>query len=678
MHNLNSERPASCHRRQLYTPVSERQLLFFFHTIHMPQDSSAAVMAPDRTPENEVGRHDERNPFIAFRRQVDAQLGSLFGSVLSLPSNIYNQGQDHSRMWTQHRHERLRQIDEEEKAAARGGEKDWEEAMRSYEESEKEVKEWYDKVLRQITQRRDEHLESGMGFGNLEKGMQAEVEQDKAESCPYLPPQHRRGKVLEDEESKTKDCGHPSRWMCERDHSHSRFLDWVWTGWGGPSTTPDMLWHRGHKQDESTRDVAADASDDTGSKIGPALSLDDPRVQQAMAAGECPSWSDDATAAVPSSAGRLPTLMFLLFDKASPLQLEKDPETGVYGALWRDAFEDLIRVQSDKPLMTDEESAECGDVRPHEWLKRILQTQRASADEEKVMASGPVGAVKRMMFGGDEEFDESWKRLVSQTMEESFGEIRRLRDLSVNMGPDSSETVTSADQSAAQGVVTKETPDHELELFLTQKAVGTSGMPVDAAEDSRFCNPTSTSTSSSQQDHSDGTRTYKHTNVEVFEGGHERITERTSRWDSEGNMLSDVTNSRFSSSSGETAEALPSGWGKASMPDGTTYYVDHNTRTTSWHRPSSSPSTAERALSETGLPTGWEQKLDRKGRTYYLDHNTRSTTWQHPSEGFVLPKTRNEFEELVRQRFTEARGQQRNDLSRIETRNGWTCWFWRS
>ena len=31
------------------------------------------------------------------------------------------------------------------------------------------------------------------------------------------------------------------------------------------------------------------------------------------------------------------------------------------------------------------------------------------------------------------------------------------------------------------------------------------------------------------------------------------------------------------------------------------------------------------------LPTGWERRIEPLGRTYYVDHNTRSTTWNRPS-----------------------------------------------
>ncbi|XP_011639513.1 E3 ubiquitin-protein ligase Su(dx)-like [Pogonomyrmex barbatus] len=65
-------------------------------------------------------------------------------------------------------------------------------------------------------------------------------------------------------------------------------------------------------------------------------------------------------------------------------------------------------------------------------------------------------------------------------------------------------------------------------------------------------------------------------------------------------------------------EPLPPGWEMRYDLYGRRYYVDHNTRSTSWERPQP-------------LPPGWEVRRDPRGRIYYVDHNTRSTTWQRPS-----------------------------------------------
>ncbi|MFT7813973.1 NEDD4-like E3 ubiquitin-protein ligase WWP2 isoform X1 [Arapaima gigas] len=57
-------------------------------------------------------------------------------------------------------------------------------------------------------------------------------------------------------------------------------------------------------------------------------------------------------------------------------------------------------------------------------------------------------------------------------------------------------------------------------------------------------------------------------------------------------------------------------WEQRVLPNGRVYYVDHNTKTTTWERP---------------LPPGWEKRVDQRGRFYYVDHNTRTTTWQRPT-----------------------------------------------
>lgn len=65
-------------------------------------------------------------------------------------------------------------------------------------------------------------------------------------------------------------------------------------------------------------------------------------------------------------------------------------------------------------------------------------------------------------------------------------------------------------------------------------------------------------------------------------------------------------------------EPLPPGWEMRYDVYGRRYYVDHNSRSTSWERPQA-------------LPQGWEMRRDPRGRIYYVDHNTRTTTWQRPN-----------------------------------------------
>uniref|UniRef100_A0A2K6CFA7 E3 ubiquitin-protein ligase n=1 Tax=Macaca nemestrina TaxID=9545 RepID=A0A2K6CFA7_MACNE len=126
------------------------------------------------------------------------------------------------------------------------------------------------------------------------------------------------------------------------------------------------------------------------------------------------------------------------------------------------------------------------------------------------------------------------------------------------------------------------------------------------------------------------------------------------------------------------AETLPSGWEQRKDPHGRTYYVDHNTRTTTWERPQPLPpgrvddrgrvyyrptmesvrnfeqvDSTDRVYfvnhntkttqwedprtqglqNEEPLPEGWEIRYTREGVRYFVDHNTRTTTFKDPRNG---------------------------------------------
>lgn len=90
-----------------------------------------------------------------------------------------------------------------------------------------------------------------------------------------------------------------------------------------------------------------------------------------------------------------------------------------------------------------------------------------------------------------------------------------------------------------------------------------------------------------------------------------------------GNIGPPITTPQNNARQGETEtrsneDPLPPGWEMRYDTYGRRYYVDHNTRSTSWERPQP-------------LPPGWEERRDSRGRVYYVDHNTRTTTWQRPN-----------------------------------------------
>ncbi|KAG5209782.1 E3 ubiquitin-protein ligase [Trichophyton interdigitale] len=87
---------------------------------------------------------------------------------------------------------------------------------------------------------------------------------------------------------------------------------------------------------------------------------------------------------------------------------------------------------------------------------------------------------------------------------------------------------------------------------------------------------------------------------------------------------------------------LPSGWEQRYTPEGRPYYVDHNTRTTTWVDPRQQqlvqmygPENGNHLASQTvnhlgALPSGWEMRLTNTARVYFVDHNTKTTTWDDP------------------------------------------------
>jgi E3 ubiquitin-protein ligase NEDD4 len=82
--------------------------------------------------------------------------------------------------------------------------------------------------------------------------------------------------------------------------------------------------------------------------------------------------------------------------------------------------------------------------------------------------------------------------------------------------------------------------------------------------------------------------------------------------------------------------------------EGRPYYIDHNTRTTTWvdprrvqqvrvytgstTQPGGQTATGVQVMQQTvsqlgPLPSGWEMRLTNTGRVYFVDHHTKTTTW---------------------------------------------------
>ncbi|XP_059928323.1 E3 ubiquitin-protein ligase NEDD4-like isoform X3 [Gadus macrocephalus] len=81
---------------------------------------------------------------------------------------------------------------------------------------------------------------------------------------------------------------------------------------------------------------------------------------------------------------------------------------------------------------------------------------------------------------------------------------------------------------------------------------------------------------------------------------------------------------------------MPAGWEVRSAPSGRPFFINHNTKTTTWEDPRLKiPVQMRRRVSldptDLGpLPPGWEERVHSDGRIFYIDHNTRTTQWEDP------------------------------------------------
>uniref|UniRef100_A0A3B3D8Q5 E3 ubiquitin-protein ligase n=1 Tax=Oryzias melastigma TaxID=30732 RepID=A0A3B3D8Q5_ORYME len=81
---------------------------------------------------------------------------------------------------------------------------------------------------------------------------------------------------------------------------------------------------------------------------------------------------------------------------------------------------------------------------------------------------------------------------------------------------------------------------------------------------------------------------------------------------------------------------LPPGWEMRIAPNGRPFFIDHNSRSTTWEDPRLKYPVHMRNKNsmdpgELGpLPPGWEERVHTDGRTFYIDHNTKTTQWEDP------------------------------------------------
>ena len=111
---------------------------------------------------------------------------------------------------------------------------------------------------------------------------------------------------------------------------------------------------------------------------------------------------------------------------------------------------------------------------------------------------------------------------------------------------------------------------------------------------------------------------------------------------------------------------LPVGWEERRTADGRPYFVDHHTRTTTWNDPRRTTVTAAAAATTTAianraalgpLPSGWEMRMTSTRRIYFVDHNTRTTTWDDPRLPSAVDADAPQYKRDYRRKVVYFRGQ---------------------
>ncbi|XP_053203267.1 E3 ubiquitin-protein ligase NEDD4-like isoform X2 [Panonychus citri] len=126
-------------------------------------------------------------------------------------------------------------------------------------------------------------------------------------------------------------------------------------------------------------------------------------------------------------------------------------------------------------------------------------------------------------------------------------------------------------------------------------------------------------------------------------GGGGATSSATPIYSNDNNSDNMINNNNSNATASTSNDDLPEGWSMQLAPNGRTFYIDHNTKTTTWINPrngkpspqprpqvSASPSMGTSIDDVGSLPDGWEERVHSDGRIFFIDHNTKTTQWEDP------------------------------------------------
>ncbi|XP_013864252.1 pleckstrin homology domain-containing family A member 7 isoform X1 [Austrofundulus limnaeus] len=85
-------------------------------------------------------------------------------------------------------------------------------------------------------------------------------------------------------------------------------------------------------------------------------------------------------------------------------------------------------------------------------------------------------------------------------------------------------------------------------------------------------------------------------------------------------------------------DTLPEHWSYGVCRDGRVFFVNDETRSTTWLHPRSGEPVNSGHMIRSDLPWGWEEGFTDDGASYFINHNQRSTSFIHPVTGQISPE----------------------------------------
>ncbi|XP_041795815.1 pleckstrin homology domain-containing family A member 7-like isoform X5 [Chelmon rostratus] len=85
-------------------------------------------------------------------------------------------------------------------------------------------------------------------------------------------------------------------------------------------------------------------------------------------------------------------------------------------------------------------------------------------------------------------------------------------------------------------------------------------------------------------------------------------------------------------------DTLPEHWSYGVCGDGRVFFINDETRTTTWLHPRSGEPVNSGHMIRSDLPRGWEEGFTDEGASFFINHNQRTTAFRHPVTGQISPE----------------------------------------